>query len=591
MNQDSENSQDPEELLSQAEHCLEMNEACEDSLNLYISARNLFEKQGEEDKAQQTQWEVEATSLILSPRFSREAGGGVLRETFILENGVKIPDVSNFSDEALDFYQKRRDESASIRQKARYADILWTRRRDYKSALVAFEQYILLADRMLVQGEVHQSSIALDRAVEIAISLRNENLRKQAYEATLNHLQLLRQGGHIRWYLELAEIFATFSTEDWEEDDTALIIESLVEGAAHYEDVGNYHLQREFLKMLVKIKRDIDDVEDAKEIEKSICRSFEVEAEKNEPNSFLVASSFYSEALSCYRSLGGYQDKEDELKVKIQACKEKARDNEFSPISVKVDLPPGLDELKRQIIESGAQAALEILSVHPQFIPNLDSIYDRLEVSKREHVFLHLVSGSVMDEDGGEIPFRTPEEKDEYHFDHIADIDCLFVIETMVLPILLELFEKGELNAEILSGFLAEGDLLSKESIRLIKVGIERFFQEDYVSCVHVLVPRLEEVIRNILPFLGLPTTAVMDNGVIRQKQLVTVLKTPELHMALGEREAYYLDKVLNRRYGNRLRHRVAHGLILFGDCSGQTAALLIHLLLVLSKYRLRRQT
>lgn len=591
MNQDSENLQDPEELLSQAEYCLELNEASEDSLNLYINARNLFEEQGEEEKAQEAQWEVEATSLILSPRFSREKGGEVLRETFTLDNGVKIPDISTFSDESLDFYQKRMDESASIRQKARYADILWTRKKDYASALVAVEQYILLSDRLLDQGEVHQSLIALDRAVEIAISLSNAELQNNTYDATLKHLKLFRQGGHVRWYLELTEIFATFSKDDWDDGDTALIIESLVEGAAHFEDAKNYHLQRSFLIMLANIKRDISDVDDAKEIEKRVCHSFEVEAETNETNSFLVASSFYGEALSCYRNLGGSKDKEDELKIKIQACKEKARDNDFSPISVEVELPPGLAELRKQIVESGVQAALEILSVHPQFIPNIYSIYDRLEVSKREHVFLHLLAGSVMDEDGGEIPYRTPEEKDEFHFDHSADMDCLFIVETMVLPILLELSENGDLNAEVLSEFLVEGDLISEEDIKLIKVGIERFFEMDYVSCIHVLVPRLEEVIRSILPFLGLPTTAVMDNGVIRQKQLDTVLKTPELHMALGERETYYLDKVLNRRYGNRLRHRVAHGLLSFDDCSSQIATLLIHLLLVLSKYRIQKET
>lgn len=591
MNQDFENSQDPEYLLSQAEHCLEMNEACDDSLNLYISARKLFEEQGEEEKAQQAQWEVEATSLILSPRFSRAGSSVALRETFLLDNDVKIPDINSFSGEALDFYRNRIGESASIRQRARYADILWTRRKDYSCAVIAFEQYLLLSVRLLDQGEVHQSLISLDRTAEIALLLRNKELQEKAYQSALSHLKALRHGGHIRWYLELVEIFITFNKDDWTEDDTALVIESLIEGAAHYEDSGNYHLQREFLKILAKIKRDINVIDAAKEIEKHVCQSFEIEAAKNEPNSYLVASSFYGEALSCYRNLGESSEKEDELKTKIQECKEKARDSEFSQISFEVELPPGVVELRNNIVESGVQSALKILSVHLQFVPNLDSIYERLEVSKKEHVFLHLVAGSVMDEDGGEIPYRTPEEKDEFHFDHIADMDCLFIIETMVLPILLELSEKGELNAEVLTEFLAEGDLINEENIKLLKVGIESFFEKDHASCIHILVPQLEDVIRRILPFLGLPTTAVMDNGVIRQKQLDTVLKTPELHMALGERETYYLDKVLNRRYGNRLRHRVAHGLLSFEDCSGQTATLLIHLLLVLSKYRIQRET
>ena len=154
----------------------------------------------------------------------------------------------------------------------------------------------------------------------------------------------------------------------------------------------------------------------------------------------------------------------------------------------------------------------------------------------------------------------------------------------------LELFEKGELNSDIFANFLDQGDLIGEESLQLLKVGLERFFEKDYGSCIHILVPQLEDLIRKILPFLGLPTTVVLSGGIIRQKQLDTVINTPELHAALGEREVYYLDLVLNRRYGNRLRHRVAHGLLSFEDCSPKTAALLIHLLLVLSKYRVDKK-
>ena len=437
MNHDSEKPQNPEELMKQAEQGLVEDEASITAMNLYVEARKLFEERGEEEKAQQAQWEVEAESLILSARFTREPGSEALRETYGFDNGAKFPDIDSFSEEALDFYRTRMTESASIKQRARYADILWTRRRDHTCAIAAFEQYLLLSERLFDQGEVHQSLISLDRAVEIALLLRNEELQDKGYESVLRHLEALRQGGHIRWYLELAEIFSTFKKDKWAEDDRALVVESLAQGAAHYEDSGNFHLQRVFLKLLAKIKRDINDVDEAKEIEKRICQSFEIEAEKNEANSYLVASTFYGEALSCYRNLGEASDKEDELKSKIQDCKKKARDSEFSQITYEEELPPEVDDFRKNIIDSGAQAALEILSVHPQFIPNIYTIYDRLEVSKREHVILHLVSGSVMDDGGGEIPFRTPEEKDEYHFDHTADMDCLFIIETMVRPILL----------------------------------------------------------------------------------------------------------------------------------------------------------
>jgi len=125
--------------------------------------------------------------------------------------------------------------------------------------------------------------ISLDRAIEIALLLRNDDLQDKAYGAIIDHLNALRQGGHVRWYLELAEIFVTFGRDKWNEDDTALAIESLEEGAAYYEDSGNFHLQREFQKILARIKRDINENNEAKEIERRICQSSKQRQQRTRP--------------------------------------------------------------------------------------------------------------------------------------------------------------------------------------------------------------------------------------------------------------------------------------------------------------------
>ena len=123
----------------------------------------------------------------------------------------------------------------------------------------------------------------------------------------------------------------------------------------------------------------------------------------------------------------------------------------------------------------------------------------------------------------------------------------------------------------------------------MIAVGCERLIAEDFVSAVHVLVPRFEDCLRQHLRSIGVDTTrfnADVGDGTSRTDDapLGALLRSslPDGRMVreyLGEDLWDHIDGILNSQTGMNLRNDVAHGLIRPPACSVETAGLALGLL------------
>jgi phosphatidylglycerol:prolipoprotein diacylglycerol transferase len=127
----------------------------------------------------------------------------------------------------------------------------------------------------------------------------------------------------------------------------------------------------------------------------------------------------------------------------------------------------------------------------------------------------------------------------------------------------------------------------------LIRAGVERLLAADHISAVHILVPRIEDVLRQQLNAWGVETTTFQAPGGAATTRTDDVtfgallrrsaVDGTTVEALLGTRLFQYVEAVYQSPSGMNLRNTVAHGLARPGMCVGTISGIVVHTLFALS--------
>jgi lysyl-tRNA synthetase class 1 len=112
------------------------------------------------------------------------------------------------------------------------------------------------------------------------------------------------------------------------------------------------------------------------------------------------------------------------------------------------------------------------------------------------------------------------------------------------------------------------------------------FDAEDYVKCIHVLVPQVENSLRELLKILGGSETKTDDEGAFQLKNMNDVLHEPQVRDALDENLWSFLKVLYADKRGINLRNIVAHGIAPVEAFNCVNAGLVIQSIVLLSMIR-----
>jgi hypothetical protein len=115
--------------------------------------------------------------------------------------------------------------------------------------------------------------------------------------------------------------------------------------------------------------------------------------------------------------------------------------------------------------------------------------------------------------------------------------------------------------------------------------GFARFFQGDMIGALYVLVPQLENSLRDVLKQYGHDVTKVNSEDMTQEDRTISSLfenMRLELNSIFGQAVVDDVDRVFLRKPGPHLRHQAAHGLLFdaepFGDDCVYACALIFRL-------------
>jgi hypothetical protein len=92
--------------------------------------------------------------------------------------------------------------------------------------------------------------------------------------------------------------------------------------------------------------------------------------------------------------------------------------------------------------------------------------------------------------------------------------------------------------------------------------GLHAGLHGDIVLALHLLLPQVENSIREILAMQGVITSKLESDATQDERDLGWVLTRPEMAKIFGESMAFDLRGLLVERFGLNLRNAIAHGLL-----------------------------
>lgn len=151
---------------------------------------------------------------------------------------------------------------------------------------------------------------------------------------------------------------------------------------------------------------------------------------------------------------------------------------------------------------------------------------------------------------------------------------------------------RGALGPDQILELAARSACFLPHDLALLQIGVRAHYTADFITSIHVLIPRLEAALRGLLVGLGGSPTrpkqkANSQQPILMQRPLGDVLNDDILLAWMPSRDIpLYLRVLLTEQAGANLRNDVAHGLIGASGFTFAASARLVHALLFLVDIR-----
>ena len=164
------------------------------------------------------------------------------------------------------------------------------------------------------------------------------------------------------------------------------------------------------------------------------------------------------------------------------------------------------------------------------------------------------------------------------------------IVQMYLRHIFARLMDNG-MKHENLADYFESKNIFSKDTSSILRVGIERFFAEDYVSALHILVPRFEGVFLDLTEAVGEVDVVASRKQYGSSDQVWTqdrtlgenFLKKEEVRAVWGEDFCEQIIFTFFSPLGSKLRHKIAHGYSQSKELNFANCVLVLYFFLVLA--------
>ncbi len=509
------------------------------------------------------------------------------REGQIMES----PSIRLVDAEMLSYWSERANQSKHPILKARYADLVWDfsrrvtgRTGDPSMARIAVGGYIDIAQKHLYE---HDFDVAkkLKRALSLALSINDGPLIQKAKETIISSEAYIATGGNTKNRGFSYDLLIEQNRVPLTEDEKKAIIESLEQWLTIVADVGDQELfdpfaAEEAAVRLAKYYRKIDDQDKAQEALLKYGNAF---LEPSKTASALVASSWLQKVYTTFRQFALMKEA-DEIAVELRKIGAKSKD-EMVPVTGEMKISKEqLNSFIDTLTEGEMEEALSQIASH--FFLDKNEVESQVKEIAKKTVLSNLVTQEIQDYRGMPVAKIGPLHEDMdghvvYHMAQDMSISTVFL-----RPVIERLSSKFNVTPKDVSDYLYKSPIFDKAKISIIEEGLKAFLEGDHMVTAHLLIPQIEDALRNLLEMSGGSVYKPRRSGGLLLKTLDEVLRDDIITELLGENLSFYLRVLLTDPRGWNLRNIVCHGICPATAFNSDMTDRVFHALLLLSHIR-----
>ena len=502
---------------------------------------------------------------------------------------IESHSLSDISGEIIDHWEKRIKECRHPVLVARYSGLVWDLKKKIKHEQPSHEVCTAWVNALLqtASNGYFKSEICaydkLKKALNLSISLNNTDLMKACKNCVINFEKkhaIDDKPGLWGYCFDLLLLNKNIILEEQEEKDIIDELENKLSrlSSRQIDDkkINPWHIEYA-VKRLAEYYRRKNNPEEKKRVLISLGNAYD----RLIPFSPALQSISWLDHLYKIYLWFGLKDEANEVIAMIQRIESKTID-ELKSINYSVELPK--EKIDKYIKEMLTGSSEEILTrIVAQFIPSKEETKTQVLDLSKSAPFAYMFARKILNDRGHVVATVGPLENDLEG--HIAlQVAQNILLGASLLSILMnEISKDSVIDAEKVEKFIQKSGVIKSERHVIISKGISAYFSKDYLVCIHLLIPQIEEAIRNTLELAGGTIYKFTKSGELHSKTFDELLRDNLLTKCLGEDFCYYLRILFSDQRGWNMRNLVCHGLLNPEIFNQQTADRVFHVLLCLA--------
>lgn len=488
----------------------------------------------------------------------------VFRPQFTFSDGTRALIPADYSEQEAELLRDLVPAISDPEMRARVADVVWERKRDYKCAQVAIEAYLESAERLEDPEHWPPAAMRLTRALKLARTLRNDTLSKLA----LSRIEavLAKYNGSDPLYLSANLMELLLEIREGNPDKYASLSETAAKIA---EGVCDWRRVRTYLEIRAKWLARAGRKADAESAIVASAETYVTEADVQEasgsPNHMLAAHQLEC-AIKLLRTIPGQTARVQELYKRLLTLQSLTM-SQLRSVEVPLEVPAESIEKARAAVagKNFHEAVKGLISFHQS--PTVDWLRNQAREMAKLAPISYTIATSYLTA-AGRVAAKTPGGSDPDEDDQTlrswmfrqADIVRTAVaplIETARLQIV---FERG-VHEQDWGEVVYDNPFVPIGRERLFARGLHAGLVGDFVTAAHVLIPQLENSCREILARAGATVSTYNAEGVQRELYIYELLRMPKFKEIFGDAITFDLRSLLVEQESSNLRHGMTHGL------------------------------
>lgn len=572
-----------------------------------LKVRQIAIDNDEVELIKKIQFDIDLISLCTQIPLVLESENVRFIPRYVCDNGRKYPDIDDFTEEQFEYYDIQLDGQRNIFLKQKYADFMYehdTKSRKNKKELseILLESllYVFKSNRLEDDKSILTSIDYLARMTQVSIKFKNKRYLERILKELINFIHGSLQSTHrVKYVHEIANLISiiqnskAFEISSYQVDDLLSILNRVKQ---HTYEANDLSTSREITQSIyrVVIKNKQDEAELINSLENEIGFLFEEEADRlSETDNGIVMVNLLEKARTHY-SKHGMKEKANELKVKIKNVYRDNVEKSLKVVEFKQQIPSSdIEHIINPFLSHELTDALSLISNDQllKIVPNEADVIKLTEDLKRSAPTLFLFT--IIEVSNGNKGFESKNEEENFVFNVNKNYIRIFYskISISLIPLFRKLETEKSLTWNHVFEKIIQTSLVDKEKYTILEFGLKKYFERDYISSIHILVPHFEDILRGIFHKLEYPTTSIKKGDTVQEVTFNTFLERDYVKSTLGTDLHKFIQMTMVEQTGLNLRNKVAHGLISENECNEVNGTLVVFLYLLITNFQLSSES